>query len=820
MAAEATAPVSAEIRAHVEMLHQLAHPLSGSGQLVVASYGEDPDGTNPRTGKTGAPISAAVEHFRIGDVDGMVAAVVRLGRDRYRNVYIPLAVLRSDLSRGKKGQEEDVIGVLGFVIDDDPDRDKGATELLLPANYVLQTSVTPQANRQHFYLLDEILGGEAAKPIAAALTEFHGTDHGSKDLSHVWRVPGCLNWPNAKKVHRFGRPREPQLVTVLQPWDGSLTAVGDLRAALDAHALSDRAGSMGRDRRLDTDPTTQTHNARSPHPDRPEVPPELTDRFAALPGWLRHKIIRGRPEGERSRALFDVIANLHREGWTRQEIQTVIAAHPNGIGAKYADRGDLDREIDRVLQRCTPASDAPVDWPDHWRDGAEGGGGDGDDGPAPVGFTEDALADAFADRHQEGWRYVAPWGQWLTWSGAVWRRENTLQAFDLARRICREAAVCAETAKIRTKLSTAATVAAVERLARSDRRHASTTEIWDGDPWSINTPAGIVDLRSGASGRHDPQRYMTKLAGAAPGGDCPIWMAFLETLSGGDRDLQAYLQRMAGYCLTGVTTEHALFFFYGTGANGKSVFANTLTAIMGDYATAAAMDMFMATHGDRHPTDMAGLRGARMVTSIETEQGSRWAESKLKALTGGDRITARFMRQDFFEFTPQFKLLVVGNHKPSIRNVDEAMRRRLHMVPFTVTIPPAKRDKSLSDRLLAERDGFFAWALAGCLEWQRTGLRPPAAVMAATEDYFEAEDAVGRWIEERCTVGPSRSATSAMLYGDWKAWAEANGEYAGSQKRFSESLTTRGYERRNTNSARGFRGIGLRDCNSDLHPGG
>ena len=246
---------------------------------------------------------------------------------------------------------------------------------------------------------------------------------------------------------------------------------------------------------------------------------------------------------------------------------------------------------------------------------------------------------------------------------------------------------------------------------------------------------------------------MTKITTGSPQGECPTWKSFLATVTGGDRELQDYLRRMAGYCLTGVTTEHALFFLYGTGANGKSVFANTLTSIMGDYATVAAMDMFMATHGDRHPTDMASLRGARIVTSIETEQGSRWAESKLKALTGGDKITARFMRQDFFEFMPQFKLLVVGNHKPSIRNVDEAMRRRLHMVPFTVTIPKAKRDKTLPERLLAERDGILAWALEGCLEWQRMGLKPPPAVMAATEDYFEAEDAIGRWIDERCERG-------------------------------------------------------------------
>ena len=273
---------------------------------------------------------------------------------------------------------------------------------------------------------------------------------------------------------------------------------------------------------------------------------------------------------------------------------------------------------------------------------------------------------------------------------------------------------------------------------------------------------------------------------------------------------------MAGYCLTGVTTEHALFFLYGTGANGKSVFANTLTSILGDYATVAAMDMFMATHGDRHPTDMASLRGARIVTSIETEQGSRWAESKLKALTGGDKITARFMRQDFFEFMPQFKLLVVGNHKPSIRNVDEAMRRRLHMIPFTVTIPPAKRDKKLPERLLAERDGILAWALEGCLEWQRIGLKPPAAVMSATEDYFEAEDAIGRWMEERCERGSSFWAGSTDLFTNWKAWAEANGEYAGSMKRFSEMLSARGFDKFKTNSVRGFRGICIKDNKTDL----
>jgi len=438
-------------------------------------------------------------------------------------------------------------------------------------------------------------------------------------------------------------------------------------------------------------------------------------------------------------------------------------------------------------------------------------GGGADDEPLPVGFTEDALASEFSTQHGDDWRHVAIWGAWLTWTGGRWEREGTLRAFDLARHICRAAANRANSAKVRARLSQASTVAAVERLARADRQHAMTAEIWDRDSWLLNTPAGIVDLRTAALAPHDRALCMTKIATATPQGGCPAWLAFLAQVTGGDADLQSYLQRVVGYGLTGVTTEHALFFLYGTGANGKSVFVNTLTAILGDYATVAPMDMFMATHGDRHPTDMAGLRGARIVTSVETEQGSRWAENKLKALTGGDRITARFMRQDFFEFTPQFKLLVAGNHKPSIRNVDEAMRRRLHMVSFTVTIPPGQRDKRLPERLLAERDGILVWALEGCLAWQRVGLRPPATVLAATDEYFEAEDALGRWLDERCETGASHIEITGRLFASWKSWAEAGSEFVSSSKRFSDALTNRGFQPQRDGGARRFRGLRLRE---------
>ena len=425
--------------------------------------------------------------------------------------------------------------------------------------------------------------------------------------------------------------------------------------------------------------------------------------------------------------------------------------------------------------------------------------------------NDDGLASTFTRRHGEDWRYCAAWGKWFVWTGQRWNEDRTLGIFNLVRHICRIASERAEKPSEQNKLASAGTVAAVERLTRSDRTHAATTEEWDADPFALNTPGGVVDLRTGRLRSHDRADRQTRLATATPRGECPRWHAFLGDITGSDADLQVYLQRMAGYCLTGSTDAHALFFLYGTGANGKSVFVNVLSTMLGDYAANAPMDTFMEARGDRHPTDLAGLRGARFVAAIETEQGRRWNESKVKAITGGDKVSARFMRQDFFEYTPQFKLVIAGNHKPAIRNVDEAMKRRLHLIPFTVTIPPERRDGKLTEKLLAERDGILAWALAGCLQWQRTGLQPPASVVSATEEYFEAEDALGQWIEERTHCHPEARAGTSDLYADWREWAERAGEYVGSIKRFAELLVSRGFTHtRMHGGKRAFQGVALR----------
>jgi len=377
-------------------------------------------------------------------------------------------------------------------------------------------------------------------------------------------------------------------------------------------------------------------------------------------------------------------------------------------------------------------------------------------------YSEDALALEFTQRHKPELRYVASWGDWLRWEGTRWKIDETLEAFDLARAVAREFANACEEGGQRARIASAARVSAIERLARSDRRHAATTDIWDRDPWLLNTPDGMVDLHTGELLQHDPAQYITKITTVSPRGDCPLWRRILAEITGKDEGLQKFLQEMAGYGLTGSTREHALFFLYGTGGNGKSVFLNTLTAILGDYTRVAPMETFTSTQSERHPTDVAMLRGARLVTAQETENGRRWAESRIKALSGGDPVSARFMRRNFFTYTPTFKLVIAGNHKPELSGVNEAIRRRIYVVPFTVTI--TNPDQQLTEKLRAEWPGILAWMIEGCRMWLTNGLNPPEAVKAATAAYLAEEDKIAQWIEEACLTGPAHWGGGAVLW--------------------------------------------------------
>jgi P4 family phage/plasmid primase-like protien len=442
----------------------------------------------------------------------------------------------------------------------------------------------------------------------------------------------------------------------------------------------------------------------------------------------------------------------------------------------------------------------------------------------PPEFADDALALSFSDSFGDRLRYVNAWGRWFWWSGQVWKHDDTLRVYDLCRRHCRSYAVNAAPA-VQKAVTSGKTIAAVEKLIRSDRRHAANVSQWDADPWLLNTPAGVVDLRTREMRPHDPMEHMTKQTAVSPDpeGDCPLWHRFLNEITAGDVDLQAFLQRICGYALTGITREHAMFFAYGTGRNGKGVFLNTVGSILGDYAMTADPDTFTASGAGKHLTVLARLQGARLVVAQETEEGIPWAEARIKSVTGGDPITANYMRQDHFTYMPQFKLFIAGNHKPGLRNVDEAIRARFNLIPFTVTIPPERRDEQLTEKLAAERPAILQWMIDGCTDWQSTRLRAPEAVKSATGAYFDAEDSIGLWLEECCDIGGYRDNLK-NVFTSWSKWALAAGEQPGLKKAFVATMEARSHPiKPGKSGVRWVNGLRLRqvegeyDENNDYH---
>lgn len=287
--------------------------------------------------------------------------------------------------------------------------------------------------------------------------------------------------------------------------------------------------------------------------------------------------------------------------------------------------------------------------------------------------------------------------------------------------------------------------------------------------------------------------------------DCPQWLAYLDEALGGNAEAIRFLQMWAGYCLTGVTTEQALVFVYGPGGSGKSTTVNTIADILGEYAINVATSTLTAAKHDAHPEEIARLDGPRLAWASETERGRVWAENRIKSLTGGDKITARFMRQNSFEFQPKMKLMIVGNNAPSLTSVDEAIKRRFIILPFNH--PPKVKDPNLSDKLRVEWPGILSWMIEGCLDWQENGLIRPEVARRATEAYFAEQDVFAQWIEDCCTTGKHDADTTANLWNSWSSYAEEHGDHPGNRHRsFPEALSQRGFTA--IKDTKGIRGRG------------
>ncbi|MGX9430296.1 phage/plasmid primase, P4 family [Bradyrhizobium sp. LeoA1S1] len=429
---------------------------------------------------------------------------------------------------------------------------------------------------------------------------------------------------------------------------------------------------------------------------------------------------------------------------------------------------------------------------------------------AGVSPTEDGVAKVFANAYRNDLRYCHTAGAWFEWSGSHWCKDEVGLASHYVRVMSREMSKGTNSPKTLAAIRKKSFANGVEKFAASDPLLARSFRDWDSDPFLLGTPGGTVDLRTGKLRDADPADCITKVTSVTPLdiAHCPLWLAFLDQATGCDKEMIRFLQQWSGYCLTGDTREHALVFVYGGGGNGKSVFLNTVSHIMLDYAVTSSMDTFVESRSDRHPTDLAMLRGARLVTASETEAGKAWAESRIKSLTGGDPITARFMRQNFFTFMPLFKLCVVGNHQPRLQNVDDAARRRFNMVPFIRK--PEKPDRQLEAKLRGEAPAILRWMIEGCLDWQRNGLVRPTSIVEATEAYFAEQDVFGQWLSECCHTDPNKQSISeyqADLFESWTAYAEESGEKAGSRVQLGKMLEKRGFAKRRGN--RGQRHLGI-----------
>jgi putative DNA primase/helicase len=440
-----------------------------------------------------------------------------------------------------------------------------------------------------------------------------------------------------------------------------------------------------------------------------------------------------------------------------------------------------------------------------------------------VVFSEKELAEAFVASKAGNVLYCHD-GQpsWLIWTGSHWERDKTAAPFDMVASFCKSVAATCNDYKIRKQVGGSRFCRGVEIFAQADRSVAVSCDAFDQDPWLLGTPGGTIDLRVGQLRAADPADRITRVTAVTPapaGAPSPQWENFLHEATGGDRELRDFLQRYAGYGLTGLTTEQCLLFVFGLGGNGKGVFANVTRRLMGAYATVAAMSTFVSKAFEAHLEELASLDGARLVTASETEDGRNWDEVRVKQLTGGDTIRARFMRSNSYAFKPGFKLLFIGNSTPNLAHLDDAWRRRFHLAEFDHK--PANPDPHLEDRLIDEEGPqILRWAIDGCLRWQEDGLRPPASVKAATAEYFAEQDVFGAWLSERCDVepdNPHKKESSARLYESWCIYAHGRQQKPGTPQSFGREMRRKGLLSKKIRAVggKGYEGVQLKTVETE-----
>ncbi len=427
--------------------------------------------------------------------------------------------------------------------------------------------------------------------------------------------------------------------------------------------------------------------------------------------------------------------------------------------------------------------------------------------PIPVksySFDDTGNSDRFVDLFGEDMRYNYTDKRWIYWDERRWHSDPghvVLGAIDKV--------VESMGAELKSyeQQGDEDLVKAFQKHIRYSRSHKGKEQLkkeaehrlpvmpdqLDKHKFAFNTPNGVLSLKTGKLTKHEPKWFITKVSYVeySDNADCPQWRKFLEEIFNGDKELIRYVQKAVGYSMTGQTSEQCVFFLYGTGRNGKSTFLDVIRDIMGDYAANIQPETIMVKHsqGGAINSDIARLKGARFVTSVEPNEGMRINEGLLKQLTGDDVVTARKLYSEEFEFKPEFKLWMATNHKPIIRGTDTGIWRRIHMIPFTVQIPENKVDRGLKYKLEREYPAILRWAVEGCLLWQKEGLLMPKAVLEQVREYRREMDVVSAFIEDRCEAGEGYYVRSSELYAAYSAWCDSNNEYKMSNTKFSTEAT-------------------------------
>ncbi len=434
-------------------------------------------------------------------------------------------------------------------------------------------------------------------------------------------------------------------------------------------------------------------------------------------------------------------------------------------------------------------------------------------------LTEIELADMVVEHFGKTLRFCAPLGGWHAWTGTHWKPDERERARECVKSVARD--IATEAAKVlddvlfksAKRAASAAGTSAILDVMRSDPRIRFTPDEANRNPALLACENGTIDLRTGTLRDADPADLITRCARGTYSLDAraPRFERFLEEVQK-EPEIRAYLARLFGSAAFGVVRDHVLGVLWGTGANGKSVLAEVVMHALGDYAQPGPPSLVVANGShEPHPADVASCVGARLVVVHETKRGASFDASKVKLLTGGDRLTARHMRENFFSFEPTHTLVMLSNYRPEADATDAALWRRVQLVPFNVVVPEAQRDLTLAESI--KRDevaGVLAWLVRGCLEWQRIGLAPPASVRDETAAYRAAEDSIGAFIDERCTRLPGLCVKAGHLYDAFVGWCKSTGARAVRGNDFATEVRARGFERKENSAGRWYHGLGLR----------